>query len=168
MAVHNFNNDLTWSLEQEDFLNEFYKGYFQNMVEQELVTDIDIQKSGIDRFITLANGKIVSIDEKIRRRAYNESPDVLIEYVSNNTTGAKGWIEKDSAVDYIAYIWLNDRKGVLLPFFLLQRAWETNKEEWLATYPVFKGQNKNYHSLNVAVPLTVLVKAINKAMCISI
>lgn len=166
MAVHEFKKDLKFSTEQEEFLAEIYQGYFNNMINSEFVIDLDMQKSGIDRIIHLSNGKTVTVDEKIRR--IENTTDILLEYVSNNATGALGWIEKDSAVDYICYIWLPAKKAVLLPFFLLRKAWLTNKEQWLSEYKTYKAYNQNYHSLNVAIPTKILMQAIRREMFIEI
>jgi hypothetical protein len=55
------------------------------------------QYAGIDRWLCMSNGKTLTVDEKKRSKDYD---DVALEYLSNDRTGAPGWIEKDLAIDY--------------------------------------------------------------------
>jgi hypothetical protein len=48
------------------------------------------QRQGIDRVIHLANGQTIYIDEKKRASVY---PDILLEYISVDKTGALGMID---------------------------------------------------------------------------
>jgi hypothetical protein len=123
------------------------------------------QRQGVDRVILLANSKILLIDEKKRREEY---PDILLEYISVDTTGAPGWMEKDLIIDYLAYAFMKSQRVHLFPWPMLRRAWCRYKDEWIDTYPIIKAQNYGYKTISVAVPTDVLRKAVSVATIIQL
>ena len=122
------------------------------------------QQAGIDRTVTLATTAVYRIDEKIRKEPW---PDIALEFLSNDRTGAPGWVCKPLLADYVAYAVLPLGICYLLPVIQLQQAWLSNGEEWRGRFKICKAHNSSYSTHSVAVPVDVLFKAIGKALRIS-
>jgi len=168
MTPHDFKAQLKYSEESSDkeFWQKVYTIAFPSMVSNRLTGgDMKLQRLGIDRIVTLSNGANIKIDEKKRREARN---DILIEYISVDTTGAPGWIEKDLAIDYIAYAFMPIQRVYLFPWQNLRRAWLRYKPYWLADYRPIIAQNRGYKTISVAVPISVLANAIWQASIIQL
>lgn len=167
-VTHEFRERLSYSesMSDEPFWDAVYKKAFPNLVNQMLASaNTESQRMGIDRVLILANGQVLKIDEKKRAEAY---ADILLEYVSVDTTGAPGWIEKDLSIDYLAYAFMPTRRVYLFPWLMLRRAWGRYKDEWKSKYPKITAQNKGYKTHSVAVPIDVLVKAVSIASIIQV
>ena len=78
------------------------------------------QYAGIDRWLCMSSGKVIAVDEKVRDKDYG---DILLEYLSNDRTNAPGWIEKDLAIDWLAYAVMPSKRCYLFPWLLLRRSW---------------------------------------------
>ena len=105
-AVHDFSDSLAASHRASDLSiwEEIYRKSFPDflaMVDHR--QDGEHQRAGIDRSVMLENSKQILIDEKIRWKPY---PDIAVEYLSNDRTGAPGWACKPLRADYIAYRWV--------------------------------------------------------------
>ena len=166
--VHDFNTQLSYSetASDEPFWNEIYMKALPNMVNHMICSgDTQSQRMGIDRLILLSNGKVLTIDEKKRKEEY---PDILLEYVSVDTTGTPGWMEKDLSIDYLAYAFMQSKRVYLFDWLALRRAWLHFKEEWIEKYPKISAQNNGYKTLSVAVPIKILQSSVNLAMVIQL
>jgi hypothetical protein len=122
--MHDFNQDLAYSRSQSDapYWKQVYQKAFPDMTSMvDVRKDGWAQRGGIDRIIITTCGRIWKIDEKVRRRAYD---DILLEFISNDITGSLGWIEKDLACDFIAYALVPTQQCYLFPVRPLQRAWQ--------------------------------------------
>ena len=164
--IHDFNEKLEESIKASDepFWDAIYKKAFPNMVNHMLAdADTQSQRMGIDRVILLANGKTIFIDEKKRTQVYD---DILLEYMSIDTTGAPGWIEKDLAIDYLAYAFMPNQTVYLFPWDILRRAWLHYKDKWMDTYLKVPGYNATYTTWSVAVPIKTLQNAVTTATII--
>lgn len=167
-VVHDFKEMLAFSEQASDepFWDAVYRKAFPGMVNHMLASgDTESQRMGIDRVIILSNGQVLKVDEKKRTKVY---PDILLEYISVDKTGAPGWIEKDLAIDYLAYAFMQNRKVYLFPWLLLRRAWYHFKDKWIETYPKIVANNSNYKTISVAVPINVLVSAVSLASIIQL
>lgn len=165
---HNFKQSLEYSesASDEPFWDSVYRKAFPNLVNQMLASgDTISQRMGIDRVIILDNGKVLMIDEKKRAEVYQ---DILLEYLSVSTTGAPGWIEKDLAIDFLAYAFMPIKRVYLFPWPLLRRAWIHYREDWIKTYRKVTAHNNGYDTLSVAIPIHVLVKAVSNASIIQL
>ena len=163
-AVHNFGESLAASHKASDLpiWRQVYERAFPNFLAMiDHREDGEHQRAGIDRSVILANSKQILIDEKIRYKAY---PDILLEYVSVDRTGALGWVCKPQRADFIAYA--VEPLGIcyMLPVLQLQIAWRKNSEQWLATYGTRKAPNNGYNTLNCPVPVSVLYPSIGAAL----
>lgn len=168
LAVHDFRRQLAYSetASDEPFWNAVYRKAFPNMVNHMVCSgNTQSQRMGIDRLILLSSGRTLSVDEKKRREEYD---DILLEYVSVDTTGAPGWMEKDLAIDYIAYAFMRTQRVYLFDWPMLRRAWLHYKSVWLAKYPKITAQNNGYKTLSLAVPIEVVRNAVNTAMIIQL
>lgn len=166
--MHDFRTELKFSeiSSDEPFWFEVYKKAFPNMVNLMLCSgDTQSQRMGIDRLILMANGKVLMIDEKKRKEDY---PDVLLEYISVDTTGAPGWIEKDLSIDYLAYAFMKSKRVYLFDWLALRRAWMHYKNDWIAKYQRITAQNNGYKTISVAVPTDTLRYAVSLATVIQL
>ena len=168
MKVNDFRADLSFSLSQsaEPFWEFTYRAFFDGFQKmQSTGDDMAMQRAGIDRVVYLSSGQRVKIDEKIRREAY---PDILIEHLSNDKTGALGWIFKPLAIDFLAYAFLPTRKVYMLDWHALKRAWKTNGEAWKAKYKTVSARNSGYNTISTAIPTDVLCSAMVVSSIVSV
>lgn len=156
--IHNFTKMLKRSNSEEDelFWDKAHRSAF-DVFDIEKCIDLELQKSGVDRIVTLKNGCMLYIDEKLREKDYG---DVLLEYISNDTTGAPGWIEKDQKTNVIAYGVRPTKTVMYFTFSWLRHAWEKNKKTFLEKYKIPPAKNIGYNTHSVAIPLCVLMKII--------
>lgn len=167
-VVHDFKEQLIYSeiSGDEPFWDAIYRKAFPNMVNHMTCNgDTHSQRMGIDRLIMLASGRVLTIDEKKRKEEY---PDILLEYISVDTTNAPGWIEKDLSIDYLAYAFMKSKRVYLFDWLALRRSWGNFKNKWLGSYPHISAQNNGYKTLSVAVPTEILRTAVSSAMVIQL
>lgn len=160
----NFQDDLAYSHAQSDqpFWGEVYRQAFPDMETMSNVRkDCLAQRGGIDRIILTKSGRVWTIDEKARRKVYD---DILLEYVSNDRTQAPGWVVKELMCDFIAYAQVPVRKCFLLPVLSLQRAWQLRGKHWLEIYGTRTAWNNDYCTLNCPVPYSELMRRMSEAM----
>lgn len=166
--IHNFNERLAFSEKagHEDFWQAVYRKAFPDMVFAKFCTGkCQGQYLGIDRVIQLETGKTLYIDEKKREKDY---PDILLEYLSVDTTNAPGWIEKDLKIDYLAYAFMPSKRCYLFPWELLRRVWKHFKADWKKKYNIPPAKNYGYSTHSVAVPIPELLNVVKNAMIIQV
>lgn len=169
--ARDFHSDNGYSLDSsgEAFWLAVYKKAFHNLLSQELCTDLDKQRQGVDRVLYLANGNVLYVDEKKRAREYE---DILLEYTSALERNTPGWIVKDLTIDYLAYGFMQSKRCYLFPWPMLQRAWMGYGESWKAKYRKVIAKTKvgsaEYHTISVAVPIKVLQQAVSTASVIDV
>lgn len=167
--IHDFRERLAASeaARLQPFWEAVYRKHFPNMVACVLLQgDTASQRQGKDRAIHLANGQVLHIDEKSRDRT--DDRDILLEYLSNDRTGAPGWMECDKAIDYMAYAFVPIRRVYIFPWPQLRRAWLHYKAEWQAAYPPVPARNRTYTTYSTPVPTKVLQKAVSTAAVIQV
>lgn len=168
MTVHDFNERLRFSQMggDETFWSAVYCKAFPSMVSHmPCPGDTVSQRMGIDRIILLANGRTLAIDEKKREKDYS---DILLEYLSNDKTGAKGWIEKDLSIDYLAYAFMPSKRVYLFDWCMLQRAWSYFGNEWKRKYKPVIAKNNGYRTHSIPVPRHELLNAVSRAFIIQL
>ena len=151
-------------------LNPFWESVYYEMFRNiahitGTINDIKLQKQGIDRIITLDNGRNIFVDEKIRKKNYD---DICIEYLSSMESGTPGWIEKDTMCDYICYAFLPAKICYVLPYQILKRVWRYYKDQWIEKYTRVEAKNMYYTTISVAVPISVVMEKIGGAMKIQV
>jgi len=158
--VHDFNDNLEWSEQQSDepFWDAIYRKAFPNMVWHKLCNgNTEGQHRGVDRLIYLSNDRILRIDEKKRKEVYQ---DILLEYISVDTINAPGWIEKDLAIDYLAYAFMPIQTVYLFDWLMLRRVWLHFGNEWKEKYEKVSAKNSTYTTWSVAIPIKILRNAV--------
>jgi len=166
--MHDFKERLAWSMTQshEPFWDAVYRKAFPNLSNHmPCLTDTPSQRMGIDRIIHLGNGLTLAVDEKKRDKDYR---DFFLELVSNDKTGALGWIEKDLAIDYLAYAFMPSKRCYLFPWPMLRRAWLHYKPEWTKKYKPLPVPNNGYNTIGIAVPIAVVCNAVQQAQIIDV
>ncbi len=133
--VFNFDVDLARSQRQacDPMWREVYAQAFPRFQSMEYVIDIDGQRSGTDRLVTLAGGSVVRIEEKTDYTAYY---NIFIEMWSDAERGVPGWIGRPLECDYIAYAFIERRQCYLLPYHALRRAYFLNARQWIKDYKI--------------------------------
>lgn len=174
VAVHDFRKSLEKSAAyvDADWWPIVYRRAFPTLSAYSSVRqDGWAQRAGIDRILTLACGRVIRIDEKIRDKDYG---DILLEYWSDRDRQIHGWILKPLACDFIAYAVAPTKICYLFDTVLLQRAWKQNAAQWDAAmkggdrrFKKCEAVNKGYVTVSLAVPLDVLLTAIQSASIIS-
>lgn len=162
--VHDFKASLALSEGYADapWWMDVYRKAFPTLVSAVSVRDDGwAQRGGIDRVLTLASGRVYTVDEKVRTK---EWPDILLERWSDQEREKPGWIQKPLACDFIAYAFEPTRQCYLLPVVPLQRAWRLNGRHWIEQYGERHALNPGYRSSNVPVPIQTLMSAITAAM----
>lgn len=169
--ARDFHTDNRYSLaaSEETFWQAVYRKAFPNLLRSELCTDLPWQRQGVDRVLYLSNGRTLYIDEKKRAREYS---DILLEYTSAAERNTPGWIEKDLAIDYLAYGFMQSKRCYLFPWAMLRRAWTQYGATWKVRYRevIARTQvgNFTYQTLSVPVPIDVLRRAVSTASVIDV
>lgn len=169
---HDFQTQLKFSekASHEPFWDAVYRKAFPGLVNHMLCSgDQPTQRMGVDRLVYLNNDRVLRIDEKKRDKVY---PDILLEYISNDQAKdpekRAGWINKNLVIDYIAYAFMPTQKVYLLDWLTLRRAWVMNGEVWKQKHRRVPAKNVGYTTWSVAVPITVLQKAMSEAALVSV
>lgn len=157
--IHDFIERRDWSVSLvcDQFWRRVYSLAFDGYIDTSPPNaDARTQRLGLDRVVLISGGGVVRIDEKTRSRDYG---DILIEYVSNDRTGAPGWIEQDLQVDYLAYGVPGAGIAFLIAWMAIRRAWIANRDQWLAAarsgrlgFRTVMARNEGYTTISVAVP----------------
>jgi len=141
---------------------DLYRKAFPSLVSAVSVrNDGWAQRGGIDRVLTLACGRVYTVDEKVRSHDW---PDILLEQWSDEERRAAGWVQKPLACDFIAYAFAPSRRCYILPVAPLQRAWRQNGRRWIERHGQRRARNVGYVSANVPVPVGELMAAMVRAM----
>lgn len=142
-----------------DWVNAAYS-VLGDIAAIEVVHDLSRQRRGVDKIITLTDGKVLRVQEKYRDQEWH---DVLLEYESVSTNSTPGWIEReDHDTDYLAYIVKPSRRIDIFPWRALRSAWSANGSAWKDRYPTKQARNEGYWTSFVCVPTKVLWVAINQ------
>jgi len=167
--MNDFNECLNISNSSKtlEFWDKVYTIAFPNMTNHMVGKNSKCksQDYGVDRIIYLENGKTITIDEKVRTGDYT---DIALEYISNDKIKSVGWIEKDLAIDYLAYAFLPSQKVYLFDWRILKNVWNKNKEEWINVYFNARAINKDYVTISVCVPINVLMTECSNATIITL
>lgn len=160
VARHDFKTSLTRS--ERDALKPFWRRIYQEAFPDfesmsDPITDLTMQRRGIDRIITLAGGKTLYIDEKLRPKTWT---DVLLEKWSSVEHSKPGWAAKPLHCDYVAYAFEDSCICYVIPFQQLRRAWEQHGAVWEQRYGIIPADNGSYTTICVPVPIGVLLSAI--------
>lgn len=170
---HDFQASLAKSQAQADapWWEAVYRNAFHNFAGMVNVREDGwAQRGGIDRIVTLASGKTIAVDEKVRDENW---PDILWEFWSNAERRVPGWCNKDLACDFIAYAFIPSQTVYLLPALQLRRAWAKHGRTWIDLgrrrengYRIVQAKNIGYTTESVAVPIRETLDALRDAMVV--
>lgn len=166
-VVHDFRSSLaiSRSFSEAPWWLEIYRRAFPTLTSASCVrNDGWAQRAGIDRVLTLACGRVFTVDEKVRT---NDWPDIMLEQWSDEDRRVPGWVQKPLGCDFIAYAFAPSRRCYLLPTSILQRAWRLNGRAWIELYGQRRARNVGYVSTSVPVPIAVLQQAMAEAMLVA-
>ena len=164
LHVHDFRASLAKSEAWADagWWMDLYRRAFPTLISAVSVRDDGwAQRGGIDRVITLASGRVYTVDEKVRSQDW---PDILLEQWSDEERRRAGWVQKPLACDFVAYAFAPTRRAYLLPVVPLQRAWRLHGRRWINLYGQRRAHNQGYVSTNVPVPVAQLMRGMVDAM----
>ena len=168
MKVSDFNDDLDYSMaaSDESFWDAVYLRAFPDMavsIPNPVLSQS--QMLGIDRVIHLKSGRTLYVDEKKRRGTWD---DILLEYRSNDNTGAQGWMNKQLLIDYLAYAFMDTKVIYVMDWLSLRRVWIENGLKWSTQFKTITAKNKGYNTLSLAVPIQTLMESINNSIKIQL
>ena len=157
MQYHRFSDDLTRSERdaQQPFWNDLYQKMFPEQFDHaEVNTDLETQRRGVDRVITLKNGRRWLVEEKLREKDYG---DILLEYWSILEQDKPGWTVNNQALTQIlAYGVKPANRFFVFMFTELRAAARAHHQEWAKQYGYQDSLNEGYITRNIAVPIPVL------------
>lgn len=169
-TVHDFGISVEKGSDTKNdpFFDEMYRRTFPTLdtIARTQSSASKVQKSGCDVVIILSSGREIRLDEK---RRFGTFTDIALEYkhVYSGGGSADGWIEKDLAIEYLAYGIIRLKQGYIIPWIDLQKVWRKNKAEWIRNginkeQGFFNAEAKNdgYISHSCCVPADVLMREI--------
>ena len=122
-------------------------------------TDKMSQLDGIDRTITLPDGRTMTADDKVRKKTWR---DVLLETQTNGVRGRSGWLWTSRA-GLVCYAWLPTRSAVIFPLRAVRRAAMEDVENWQLQHGIAPAYNvRSYVTLNIPMPTNQLVEIVDK------
>ena len=162
----------SYDLEINNLLNDFYRRFFKNVADIRVhdisskdknikKEDKKVQKQGIDKTITLNNGKQLYIEEKSREPQFweNRNTDILLEYISIDNQNKPGWVYSSRA-DYLAILYKNinikESEIYIFPFKPI-REWVMKNNDRFMCFPDIKAHNVSWNTISKAVPLNVVL-----------
>jgi len=182
---HDFAASLTYSHSQADqpWWEQVYRRAFPDFVAMvDLRRDGWHQRAGRDRAVVLASGRTIYVDEKVRRKAYDDvAVEVWSTYPKNGrppyppVVGAEpGWARKPLDCDWLAYAFAPTRTCYLFPFLGVRAAFAAYGSKWIAAATTERdgfrwcvADNRRYDSISIAIPVATLRAAINDAMTVT-
>lgn len=123
-------------------------------------------RSGVDWFVQIENGKRLGVDCKIRSKDYakQNQDDLALETWSVVENKTIGWTrDSNKRTDYILWLWQDTGRWCLIPFHLLCAVFSNRWQEWGQVHKrsqQLTTGNGRYHSECVFVPRLEVWRAI--------
>jgi hypothetical protein len=162
-----FHEDLRFATEiaKEPWVTAIYENVITSYLGQELITDLALQKKGVDRIVYISdpNRPKLFVEEKILSEPRTEIP---LEYVSDRfgAPPTDGYVEKRGQLtDLIVFIFVPTQEYIIWAWREFQAAWLAHKDEWKGKFGGdhdprnVAGENR---SLCCFVPIDVICKAV--------
>jgi len=171
MKINNYAEDLAYSDSVSDKVNLFTRSklsQFYNIDNIISVQEKHLQFAGVDKIVKTIDGKIIRIEEKIRRVTRN---DILIELLANTDQYLKhprglGWGLKAYSTDILLYYFEDSNTGWFFHWAKFQKTLIKNLPVWFDLAKnnkngfMFKyAYNKGYKSKNIVIPKNVFLNA---------
>jgi hypothetical protein len=175
VKVHDFADSLAESRRWIDapWWEPVYRRAFRHYAGMHPTDDPKAQRAGIDRLVSLADGTMLYVDEKVREKDW---PDILAEIWSDEARRIPGWANdaKQLACDYIAYAFIPTQRCYLLPHRELVRAVREHDREWWAKceteqdgFRLVRAHNRGWITTSMAVPTAIMLDAIRDVMVVT-
>lgn len=154
-----FERDLDWSLAQgrAPWVTRAYLWFYSELghIAETCLTMQRLQADKEVSWLSCCGREREYCEEKFSKYR----PDaVFLEFVSNDKTKAKGWMEKKEVRSkWLFYGFVNQRVAFFIDFADLRRAWKQHKREWIEQFGAKKVRNRGYNTIGVVVPLDVVL-----------
>lgn len=171
--MHNFRDSWAWAEGQGTTARwaALYESVWPGCTV-ERVTDLTLQRNGVDSIVTTAGGVVVWVDEKTRRKDYGDFLCEVYSVCQDVTPDGDpigpfklGWtVDPTKQTHYVAYATIENETCRLLPFELLRLACTKNFRGWIVSlggWPKF-AQNNGYKTACLPVPWPVLFEAMEQ------
>ena len=181
--INYYGKDISYADSSEIFekTSAFIRNKLQpiDMVKKILpVTDKKLQFEGVDKILILESGAIRRLEEKIRRISYN---DILIEIIADNRYASydsstnefkceafrgEGWGMKTYQTDFLLYYFEDTNTGYLFSWQKFRKVlteylqyWYQQAEKNKNGFGLKIAHNKDYYSVNIAIPTHIFLSA---------
>ena len=174
MRVYDFGTQDEFAASYSTYYADLCELYFKDFV---FYSDVErsanpAQLAGIDAFVLLSSGKVVTVDFKADKY---DSPRFCIEILSDVERRKPGWLIKPGyLVDYIAYLFTARDECYFLPTEALRNAVKANYAAWkdladrrLNGFRWIEAANKTYTTLSLGVPIEQIERLLGTNMCVS-
>jgi hypothetical protein len=138
------------------------------------VSNVELDKKGVDFVVTLRNGAELYIDLKSRETGAskywkNNEPELALEVFSVVETKTAGWtLDEAKVTDYIYYTFADIKTFYLIPFQLLRIAFRRNFTQWQNTYKIKQQKSHSngrlWTSSAIFVPASIVLDAVKAEM----
>jgi len=189
MKINHYNKDIQYADSKEIFEKTNYL-IFQKLSSISPIVEITSVKSkqdqfnGIDKLLKTREGKILKLEEKIRKKDWG---DFLIEIIADNRYGkidkknrkisitkkkGLGWGFKDYSTDMILYFFEESNSGNLFSWKKFQKTFKENFLNWLElaeknrngftlkkAWNFDQAKKEKFFSLNIAIPKNIFFEA---------
>lgn len=151
---------------------------FDRIIRIDPVKDKKLQFAGVDKILVTQNGKILKVEEKVRKKDWG---DILVELIADHRYASYdpindkfdyselrgiGWGMKDYSTDLLLYYFEETDSGHLLSWKKFQAVFKAMLNEWYVYamknqygFSLKIAKNKNYNTVNIAIPKDVLLNA---------
>ena len=169
--IHDFQADLQAA--NDPVYDELWECIYRSTLPafesmQSLKDNQSMQRLGVDRSVMLSFHRRIFIEEKLRFVNYGDIFLEILHIPYDGNTPWVGWMEKDSAADFLGYAIVPDWIGYLFPWQPLRAAWLYNREIWLKEYPTKDSPNATYISRGVCIPPGIIWQAIAHSQSVHI
>ena len=171
VKINDYKKDLNFADSCSEQINQFIR---QKLIKFFVIKDIitvkeaHLQFAGADKIVKTIDGKIIKIEEKIRRVTRN---DILIELLADQDQYLKninkiGWGLKNYSTDILLYYFADSNTGWFFHWSKFQKTLLKNLPNWYDLAKANKNgfmlktaYNRNYKSLNIVIPKNVFLNA---------
>lgn len=171
MKINDYKKDLEFANNASDKANNFIfekLRRFYNISSILSVEEKQLQFNGVDKIIRTTDGKIIKLEEKIRRITRN---DILVELIADTRYYLKkprglGWGLKPYTTNLLMYYFEDTDTGWIFSWEKFQKALLKNMPVW---YDYAKNNqygfsfkyayNYNYKSMNIVIPNNAILNA---------
>jgi hypothetical protein len=154
---------------------------FDHIIKIDAVKDKQLQFSGVDKIVVTQSGKVLRLEEKVRRKDWG---DLLVEVIADNRFAkydpvnnsfeyekkrGVGWGMKEYSTDLLLYYFEESDTGYILSwkkfkamFDAMLPTWYIYAQQKQFGFDLKVAKNKGYQSINIAIPKDIFIEAYKK------